>query len=117
MQKYFVSIFTDKKGYGLSQYNVEVCTLDEIMRRVRLGNVKKYNYNNIYAERSKAGKFCEKIKKKGPKIHYFVLKLYTRASKLYSWASKSGGEGGPGPPRPPHPDPLVISQQKLIKRN
>ena len=26
MQKYFTSIFTDKKGYGLSPYNVEVCT-------------------------------------------------------------------------------------------
>ena len=25
MQKYFTSIFTDK-GYGLGQYNVEVCT-------------------------------------------------------------------------------------------
>ena len=101
MQKYFVSIFTDKKGYGLSQYNVEVCTLDKIMRRVRLGNVKKYNYSNIYAKRSEAGKFCEKIKNKGPNIHYFVLKLYTRASKLYSWASKSGGRGGgraPGAP-------------------
>ena len=36
MQKYFTSIFTDKKGYGLSQYNVEVCTQDEIMSRVRL---------------------------------------------------------------------------------
>ena len=23
MQKYFASIFTDKKGYGLSQYNLE----------------------------------------------------------------------------------------------
>ena len=28
MQKYFTSIFRDKKGYGLSQYNVEVCTQD-----------------------------------------------------------------------------------------
>ena len=36
MQKYFTSFFTDKKGYGLSQYNVEVCTLeDEIISRVR----------------------------------------------------------------------------------
>ena len=26
MQKYYTSIFTDKKGYGLSPYNVEVCT-------------------------------------------------------------------------------------------
>ena len=33
MQKYLGSIFTDKKGYGLNQYNVEV---DEILSRVRL---------------------------------------------------------------------------------
>ena len=36
MQKYFTSIFTNKKGYGLSQYKVEVCTQDEIMSGVRL---------------------------------------------------------------------------------
>ena len=34
--KHFTSIFTDKKGYGLSQYDVEVCTKeDEMMCRVR----------------------------------------------------------------------------------
>ena len=35
------------------------------------------------------------LKNKDPKIHYFALKLYIRASKLYS----SGGQGvrGPGP--------------------
>ena len=26
MQKYYTSIFTDKKSYGLSPYNVGVCT-------------------------------------------------------------------------------------------
>ena len=36
MQKYFTSVFTDKRIYGLSQYNVEVCTWDEILSRVRL---------------------------------------------------------------------------------
>ena len=30
MQKYFTSMFTDKKGYGLSQYNVEVSLLEMI---------------------------------------------------------------------------------------
>ena len=29
-------IFTDKKGYGFRQYNVEVCTKDEIMIKVKL---------------------------------------------------------------------------------
>ena len=55
----------------------------------------------FHAKQSKAENFLEKIKNKGPKIHYFLLKLYTWASKLYSWASKSGGQGGPGPPPPP----------------
>ena len=40
MQKYFTSIFTDKKGYGLSPYNVEIYIHKkmkyEIMGRVRL---------------------------------------------------------------------------------
>ena len=26
VQKHFTSILTEKKGYGLIQYNVEVCT-------------------------------------------------------------------------------------------
>ena len=26
MQNYITSIFTDKKDYGLSQYNVDICT-------------------------------------------------------------------------------------------
>ena len=34
MQKYFTSICTDKKGYFLSEDNVELCTQDEIMTRV-----------------------------------------------------------------------------------
>ena len=49
---------------------------------------KKYN---IHTEQSKAGHFFWKTKNKGPKIHYFTLKLYTGASKLYSLASKSEG--------------------------
>ena len=51
---------------------------------------KKYN---IHAKWSEAGHFFKKIKNKGPEIHYFAVKLYTGASKIYSWASKSGGEG------------------------
>ena len=39
MQKYFTSIFTGKKGYGLSQYNVKYAhkkmKYDEIISRVR----------------------------------------------------------------------------------
>ena len=50
------------------------------MNRVRLGECER--------------NFFEKIKDKGPKIHYFALKLYTRVSKLHSWASKSGGRKG-----------------------
>ena len=37
--KKFTSVFTDKKGYGLNQYNIELCPQeDEIwkMSRVRL---------------------------------------------------------------------------------
>ena len=48
---------------------------------------------NIHAKQSKAGKCFEKITNKGPKIHYFALKLYTGASKLYSWAFKFVGSG------------------------
>ena len=36
----------------------------------------------------------DKIKNKGPKIHSFALKLYTGASKF-------GGQGAPGPRAPP----------------
>ena len=58
MQKYFTSIFTDKTGYGLSQYNVDVCTQDEIISKVRLEKYeRKYN---IHAEQSKAGNCFEK---------------------------------------------------------
>ena len=32
--KYLTSIFIGKKGYDLSQYNVEVCTQDEIMNEI-----------------------------------------------------------------------------------
>ena len=48
MQKYFTSIFTGKKGYGLSHYKQSETR--------RTG--KK---NNIHAERSKAENFFEKI--------------------------------------------------------
>ena len=41
-----------------------------------------------------------KNKNKGPKVHYFALKLYTGASKTLHWASKSGGQGDPGPQGP-----------------
>ena len=44
--------------------------------------------------------FFNKIKNKGPEIHYFALKLYAGASKLCSWASKSGGWGDMGPQAP-----------------
>ena len=34
MQKYFTSIFTDKKGYGLSQYNEEVSTEEDEIYKI-----------------------------------------------------------------------------------
>ena len=54
----------------------------------------------IYAERSKAGEFFEKIKSKGPKIHYIALKFTVEPQKCITGASKSWGQGGraPGPP-------------------
>ena len=46
MPKYFTSIFTDKKGYGLSQYNEEVCIQeDEIINKVR---AEEYERNAIF---------------------------------------------------------------------
>ena len=50
MQKYFTSILTDKKGYGLSQSNVEVWMKDKIMSRVRLEECER----NIMFMQSKA---------------------------------------------------------------
>ena len=39
MQKYITPIFTDKEGYGLSQYNIAVCTQQDekwkIMSKLR----------------------------------------------------------------------------------
>ena len=52
MQKYFTSISTDKKGYGLNQYNVY--KLQSETRRI----LKKYN---VHAKQRKAGNFFEKI--------------------------------------------------------
>ena len=71
----------------------------EIMSRVRLEECG----NNIRFMPSEARPkfFLEKYKNKGSKIHCLALKLYTGASK-------SGGQGGSGPPGPPPPpDPLV----------
>ena len=34
MQNYFTSFFTEKKGYGLSQYNVEVCTNEDKEQKI-----------------------------------------------------------------------------------
>ena len=92
--------FTDKTGYGLSHYNVEVMHIrwnneESETRRIW----KKYD---IHAKQSKAGNSFDKIKNKWPKIHYFALKLYTAISKLYSWVSKSGALGGLDP-QGPHP--------------
>ena len=54
----------------------------------------------IYAKRSEAENFFEKIYNKGPKMHCFALKLYTGASK-------PRGQGGARAPRSPPLDPLV----------
>ena len=63
MQKYFTSIFTNKKGYGLSQYNVKYTHKkmtyewnNEQSETRRMGK-----RNNIHAEQSEAGNFFEKI--------------------------------------------------------
>ena len=58
---------------------------------------KKYN---IDAKWSEAGIFL-KNKNKGPKIHYFALKLYTGASKTVQLGLQIWGSGAPGPPGPP----------------
>ena len=47
---------------------------------------KKYK---IHAEQSEAGKFFEKIKNKGPKIHYFALKFTVGPPNCITGASKS----------------------------
>ena len=65
---------------------------------------KKYK---IHAERSEAGKFFEKIKNKGPKIHYFALKFTVGPPNCITGASKSWGQGGARVPGAPL-DPLVI---------
>ena len=47
---------------------------------------KKYNTD---AKQSEAGKFFEKIKNKGPKIHYFALKFTVGPPNCITGASKS----------------------------
>ena len=59
---------------------------------------KKYN---IDAEQSEAGNFFEKIKIRALKFIILLLNYTLGPPKLYSWASKSGGQGGPGPRGPP----------------
>ena len=59
---------------------------------------KKYN---IDAEQSEAGNFFEKKNNKGPKIHYFALKIYTGASKTVQLGLQIWGSGGLGPWGPP----------------
>ena len=74
--------------------NAEVYTWDEIMSRVRLEGCER----NIMVMLSKA-RLETFLKEKGPKINCFALKLYTGASKLYSWASKFGEVMGAWAPR------------------
>ena len=87
----------------------------QIMSRGRLEECKKYIM--FMPSEARLKDFYEKLKNKGPKLHYFALKLFTGASKLYSWASKSRGQGGgPGPPSPPPPDPLVFLDTLLLEK-
>ena len=61
---------------------------------------KKYNTD---AERSEARNFFEKIKIRALKFIILLLNYTLGPPKLYSWASKSGGQGGvraPGAPPP-----------------
>ena len=76
-----------------------------VMSRVRLGQCER---NIIFILSKRGWNFFEK-KKKGPKNHYFALKLCTGASKLYSWASKSrvGVDPGPAPPSLSPPSPVT----------
>ena len=54
---------------------------------------------------------CEN-KNEGPKIHYFALTLYTGASKLFRWASKSGSQGVEGRASAPPRSASVIPERK-----
>ena len=82
------------------------------MSRVRLGECERKII--FMPSKVRLDIFWKKLKIRVLNIHYFALKLYTGASKLYSWTSKSGSQGvGPwGPPDPPSgklPLPQIVT--------
>ena len=100
---------TDKKDYGLSQYNVEVWTLeDEIWNDVQNETRRIWNLKLMLSK----ARVCIFLKKyiKGPKIHCLALKLHTGPPNCITRASTSGGQA-PGPL-----DLLVESEASLVCR-
>ena len=91
MPKHFTSIFTDKKGYSLSQYNVEVCTQEDEIWNDVLSETRRRRNVKLMLREARLEIFLGKYEERT--LKFLALKLYTGPHNLYIWGLQIWGVG------------------------